>query len=408
MEVRSLCAVLIVGVWLVSATATPAELVLVENGRAKAVSEVAQPHNASRPFVSGTDGYHTFRIPAVVVSNKGTVLAICEGRKTSASDTTDIDMVAKRSFDRGCTWQPLQLIWDDGPNTCGNPCPVVDRTTGTIWLLITHNLGEDNEGTIGQRRSKGTRTVWVAKSGDDGATWSKPADITAATKKPEWGWYATGPGVGIQLQSPPHAGRLVIPCNNSVQPDPAQPERFEYGDHAIYSDDHGATWRFGDAVPALKVDEPQVVELADGSILMNMRSHFGLGCRAVSLSRDGGKTWGEIRHDKVLIEPDCQASFLRYTDAKTGGRSRFLFSNPASTKGRHRMTVRLSYDEGTTWPIAKLLDSGPAAYSCLTVLPDMTIGCLYESGRQHAYEGLTFAWFSLEWLTDGADRAAPK
>ena len=365
-----------------------------------------RPPNASRPFTSGTEGYHTFRIPAVVVTGKGTVLALCEGRKTSASDTGDIDMVAKRSFDGGRTWQPLQRIWDDGPNTCGNPCPVVDRATGVVWLLITHNLGEDGETALGQRKSKGTRTVWVTKSSDDGATWTNAVEITSTTKRPEWGWYATGPGVGIQLHSPPHAGRLLIPCNHSVQPDPAHPERFEYGDHAIYSDDHGATWRLGGAVPSLKIDEAQVVELSDGSILMNSRSHFGLGCRTACLSRDGGQTWGAVRHERALIEPNCQASFLRYDDA-TGGRPRLLFSNPASTTLRRRLTVRVSDDGGATWPVARLIDSGPCAYSCLTVLPDGTIGCLYECGRKHAYEGITFAWFGMDWLRGDATRPSP-
>ncbi len=353
-------------------------------------------------FVGGTDGYHTFRIPAIVVTNKGTLLAICEGRRGSTSDTGNIDMVLRRSTDGGKSWSRLQVIWDDGPNTCGNPCPVVDRSTGTIWLLMTHNLGPDDEAAIARKKAKGTRTVWVTRSDDDGATWTRPIDTTATTKKPEWGWYATGPGVGIQLQYGRHAGRLLIPCNNTVQPDPAHLDRFEYGNHAIYSDDHGKSWLVGTAVPSLTIDEPQAVELTDGSVMMNMRSHFGKGCRVVSVSGDGGKTWGGIRHEEVLIEPDCQASFLRYTDAKTDGKTRVLFSNPAS-KQRDRMTVRLSYDEGKTWPVSRLLCAGPAAYSCLTVLPDQTMGCLYERGKKHPYEGITWARFTLEWLTDGKD-----
>jgi sialidase-1 len=390
MRILVACFFGLVGLWLPLAEA------------ANEAPAVRPPH-ASRPFISGTEGYHTLRIPAVVVTGKGTVLAFCEGRKTSASDTGDIDMVARRSLDGGLTWQPLQRIWDDGPNTCGNPCPVVDRATGVVWLLLTHNLGEDEEGGLGRRTSKGTRTVWVTKSGDDGATWTKPIEITSTTKRPDWGWYATGPGVGIQLRTPPHAGRLVIPCNYSVQPDPAHPERFEYGDHVITSDDHGATWRLGGVVPSLKIDEPQAAELADGSILMNCRSHLGLGCRAASVSRDGGQTWGTLRHERALIEPNCQGSLLRYDDA-AGGRPRLLFSNPASTSQRQRLTVRVSDDGGATWPVARLIDGGPCAYSCLTVLADGTIACLYECGRKDPYEGITFAWFSMDWLRGGATR----
>ena len=132
-------------------------------------------------------------------------------------------------------------------------------------------------------------------------------------KRPDWGWYATGPGVGIQLQQGTHVGRLLIPCSHSVQPDRNRPDQFEYGDHVIYSDDHGSTWQLGGIVPAAKIDEPQVVELEGGSLMMNMRSLFGRGVRVVSLSQDGGQTWGRISHDRTLIEPECQASIVCYT-----------------------------------------------------------------------------------------------
>ena len=222
-------------------------------------------------FLSGTQGYHTYRIPAIIATTKGTLLAFCEGRKNSSSDAGEIDMLMKRSTDGGRSWSQQQIVWHDGPNTCGNPCPVVDHSTGTVWLFLTHNLGEDVEQAIAQRRSKSTRTVWVCKSPDDGVTWSKPIEITKTTKKPEWGWYATGPGVGIQLQHGPHAGRLLIPCNNTVQPNSYRSDVFEYGDNVIYSDDHGMTWRVGGVVPAVGVDEPQVVELTASITPMGQR-----------------------------------------------------------------------------------------------------------------------------------------
>jgi sialidase-1 len=355
-------------------------------------------------FTSGTHGYHTYRIPAIVATPSGALLAFSEGRKNSSSDTGDIDMLVKRSMDGGRTWGEQKVIWDDGPNTCGNPTPVIDRTTGTIWLLLTHNLGQDSEGAISTRKSKGTRTVWISRSDDDGVNWSKPVEITQTTKRPEWGWYATGPGVGIQLEHGPHKGRLLIPCTYSVQPDAGQPDKYQYGDHVIYSDDHGNTWKLGGIVPWLDVDEAQVAELSDDSIMMNMRSDEKVGRRVVGFSVDGGGTWGKMRRDEALIEPPCQASILRYTKRLTHAKNRLLFSNPASYKERVRMTVRLSYDEGTTWPVSRELHSGPSAYSCLTVLPDMTIGCLYERGDKDAYEKITFASFTLEWLTNGADR----
>lgn len=343
-------------------------------------------------FVSGTEGYHTFRIPSVIVSTKGTVLAFCEGRKKSRSDTGDIDLVLKRSDDGGKTWGPLQVVWDDGDNTCGNPCPVVDRSTGTIWLPLTHNLGQDKESQIVDGTSKGTRTAWITRSEDDGVTWAKPIEITTTTKDPKWSWYATGPGVGIQTRD----GRLVIPCDNKADKGKTRQS------HVIYSDDHGKTWKLGGIVGP-SCNESQIVELADGSLMLNMRTYQANNRRLVAISKDGGITWTTPSEDQTLIEPVCQGSILRYTDEKTGGKKRLLFANPASTK-REKMTVRLSYDEGSTWPIGRLLHEGPAAYCCLTVLPDRAIGCLYECGDKSAYDRITFARFDLDWLSEGKDK----
>jgi len=347
-------------------------------------------------FVSGKDGYHTYRIPSVIATTKGTLLAFCEGRKGGRGDAGNIDLLMKRSDDGGRTWSPQQVLWDDGGNTCGNPCPVVDESTGTVWMLNTWNLGSDRESAIIAGKSKSTRRVYVYRSTDDGRTWSRPVDITAAAKKPEWGWYATGPGVGIQIRHGKHAGRLVIPCDHSC----LGYKDHRYASHAIYSDDGGKTWKLGGAIrPAC--NECQVVELPGGRLMMNMRSYSGKACRAVATSADGGETWSKIRHDETLIEPVCQASFLRCGEAGAeSGKSRLLFSNPAQKRGRRMMTVRVSHDEGKTWPVARVLHAGPAAYSCLVVVPGGDVGCLYEAGRKHPYETIVFARFSLGWLED--------
>lgn len=354
-------------------------------------------------FVSGQDGYHTYRIPAVIVSSKGTILAFCEGRKASGGDAGNIDLLLRRSLDSGKTWQPTQVVWDDGDNTCGNPCPVVDASTGAIWLLLTHNLGEDKEAKIIDGTSRGTRTAWVSKSTDDGVTWSAPIEITRDVKKPDWTWYATGPGVGIQLRS----GRLLIPCDNKVAVTHGRQS------HVIYSDDHGATWKLGGVVGPL-CNESQVVELSDGRVMLNMRSYQANNRRLVATSSDGGLTFSAPAEDKELIEPVCQASILRYPASKgekvqkdaKGGKARILFSNPASTK-REKMTVRYSDDDGATWKASRELFAGPSAYSCLTVLSDGTIGCLYERGEKRASETITFARFPLSWLTGEAAATAP-
>src|SRR5258708_5567569 len=168
-------------------------------------------------FVGGQDGYRTYRIPSLLVTKKGTLLAFCEGRKNGPGDSGDIDLLLKRSSDSGKTWSSQQVIWDDEANTCGNPCAVVDQKTGTVLLLATHNPGASNEKQISGKKGTASRTVWLLQSTDDGSTWSKPLDITASVKDRLWGWYATGPGVGVQIQNGRHKERLVIPCDHSAE-----------------------------------------------------------------------------------------------------------------------------------------------------------------------------------------------
>ena len=329
-------------------------------------------------FTSGQEGYHTFRIPSAIVVPKGTVLAFCEGRKAGRSDAGNIDLVLKRSTDGGKTWGKLQVVWDDAENTCGNPCPVVDAKTGTIWLLLTHNLGSDTEAKIVNGTSQGSRTVWITKSTDDGATWDKPVEITKDVKKPAWTWYATGPGIGIQRKS----GRLLVPCDSKSEGGKVRES------HVIYSDDAGKTWKLGGVVGP-NCNECQAVELADGKVMLNMRSFQGNNRRLVAISSDGGETFSKPVEDKELIEPVCQGSILRLPGEKGG----ILFSNPASFK-REKLTVKLSRDEGKTWTESKLLHARPAAYSCLTVLPGGEVGCLYERGEKQPYEEIVFARFT--------------
>jgi sialidase-1 len=332
-------------------------------------------------FQAGDGGYHTYRIPSLITTKAGAVLAFCEGRKNNRGDAGDIDLVLRRSTDGGKTWGKLQVIWDEADNTCGNPCPVVDQKTGTVWLLMTHNLRTDTEAKIVAGTSAGSRTVWVTKSTDDGATWEKPVEITKDVKQPDWTWYATGPGVGVQLKS----GRLLAPCDHKA--DGGKVRR----SHVIYSNDGGKSWMLGGTVGP-ECNECQAAELADGRVLLNMRTFRKTNRRLVAISSDRGETFGEPADDATLIEPACQASLIRLPDK--GG---LAFSNPASTR-REKMKVRLSVDDGKTWPHSRLLYDGPSAYSCLSVLPDGRIGCLYERGEKDPYGRIVLARFSREWV----------
>ncbi len=346
-------------------------------------------------FVAGQGGYHTYRIPALVRTTKDTLLAFCEGRKNNRRDHGDLDLVLRRSRDGGRTWSRQQVVYEEGGAaevTIGNPAPVVDQDTGVIWLPFCR----DND------------RVLMTHSNDDGLTWTPPIDITDDVKEPDWTWYATGPVNGIQLRRQPHKGRLVIPCDHRVGG--AENSWNEAGrSHAIYSDDHGKSWQLSKPTE-FAMNECTVAERSDGTLLLNMRSYRGRNRRAVATSEDGGVTWSASRDDPKLIEPICQGSMIHYTwpeqaglgQAIGAGKSRMLFSNPDS-KTRDHMTVRLSYDEGESWPISRLLHEGPAAYSGLCTLTDQSIGNLYERGVQSPYETITFARFTLEWLTRGKD-----
>jgi len=342
--------------------------------------------NQSDVFIAGSGGYHTFRIPALAVTEKGTLLAICEGRKTGRGDHGDLDLVQKRSTDGGKTWGPLELIYEEGGTakvTIGNPCPVVDHASGTIWLPFTR----DND------------RVFILSSRDDGQTWTKPRDITSDVKASDWNWYATGPGNGIQLTQGKFKGRLVIPCDHRVAGNKDDKENWDKAgrSHIIYSDDNGQTWKLGGATD-FAMNECAVVELPDGTLMLNSRSYRGKACRGISLSKDGGATWEPTTDDPALVESVCQASLIRHTGGEMKeARSTLVFCNPAVPKGRNHLTVRLSDDNGKSWPYARLVCEGSSAYSSLVSLPDGDVGLLYE---RNDYQQLTFARFPLNWITE--------
>jgi sialidase-1 len=350
-------------------------------------------------FTCGTEGVHTYNIPALIVAPDGTLLAFCEARRESKYDASPADVVLKRSADGGRTWGPRQIVFaGQGNDAIMNACPVVDGNRILVFGMIAHKVGEWRH-----------RYLQV-QSTDDGKTWSAPEDITAAVGNQT---FIGGPGVGIRMRG----GRLVIPgCATELAANPpaAEPgvkfrEESRSGSYAcaLYSDDGGRTWRAGRPVTAPWSNECQVVELGDGSLLLNWRHQFydhakHPGCRGSAISRDGGESWEPPVMERALNEMACQAGLTRWV-SPADGRARLIFSNPDARPGpdggaRTRLTVKLSEDEGRTWPYAHLVEAGPAAYSCPAVLPDGTLALLYECGEGYSRERLRLARFTVDWI----------
>jgi sialidase-1 len=339
---------------------------------------------------SQTDGYHTYRIPSLITAADGTLLAFCEGRRGGQGDAGAIDLLMKSSSDNGQTWSPQQVVWKDADNTCGNPCPVLDRSTGRLHLLMTFNLGTDTESKIIARTAESSRTVWRSFSDDHGKTWSKPVDITSQTKRPDWTWYATGPGIGIQIEHGPHKGRLVIPCDHAYDVSKEANKRgWEFGSHVIYSDDHGDTWNISEPL-APGMNECQVVEIGnDSSLILDMRSYRGKGCRAQAISKDGGQTWSEIKDVDALVSPVCQASILRVSWPTSANLGLIVFAAPRHESKRVNLTLVTSSNDGQSWDGTIALYEGPSAYSSLAVLANSNLACLAEVGEKNPYETIT-------------------
>lgn len=338
--------------------------------------------SATTVFRKGEDGYDTFRIPAIIRNAKGNLLAFAEGRRNGSGDSGDIDLVLKRSDDNGLTWGPLQTVWDDAGNVCGNPCPVVDRASGRIILIMTWNDGRDKESDIHGRKSIDTRKVFVCTSEDDGLTWSRPEDITSQTKRPEWTWYATGPCHACQA----HSGRIIVPCNHGVFGKNG-PEGT--ASHIIYSDDCGVSWHIGGICET--GNETAAAFLPDSSLMLNVRrcKHESdpYPYRMVGFSKDNGNTISRLEFDSQLPDPRCQGSLLT-ADGAT------YFCNPSSLKGRYLLTVQKSTDN-RNWERWAFMPGYRGAYSDLVDLGDDRIGVLYESGAKQgtAYDTILFATF---------------
>lgn len=341
-------------------------------------------------YQPGYHNYSCFRIPAIINTVKGNLLAFAEARKNGCGDAGDIDLVLRRSADGGKTWTDLQVVWNDSTNTCGNPVPVQDVNTGKIWLISSWNGGADHEKEIRDRASQYGRRAFVLSSADEGKTWSKATEITSSVKSNEWTWYATGPCHGVQISTGKYKGRLAVPVNHV---------EFTTGKnyaHIIYSDDHGATWKLGGDTPLDNANETTIAEINGGRLMLNSRnSNRKIKYRQSAISDNGGQSWHDMHLDSALTEPTCQGSLLNY---KSGKSMVLLFSNPSSQTARANLTLRASMDSGKTWPRSLVVYPGPAAYSDIAVTKRKQIACLYEAGINKPYEGIAFKTIALNQL----------
>ncbi len=365
-------------------------------------------------FEAGKDGYALYRIPGLVVTKQGTLLAYCEARKRAGGDWGTIDILLRRSTDGGKTWEAARKIAEvSGPFTknpaalaqklatadevtYNNPVAIVDRKDGAVHFLFCLEY----------------MRCFSMRSDDDGKTFTKPVEITPTFEKfrkdYDWKVIATGPAHGIQLAN----GRLVVPVWLSTSE----------GGHAhrpsivstIYSDDAGKTWERGEVAAwntpeLINPNETIITQLTDGRVMLNIRSESKSHRRAVSFSKDGSTRWTKPAFDDALLEPICMASIIRYGDKPAS----LIFANPhnlerekarpGQSRDRKNLTVKLSEDDGKTWPTSKPLERGFSGYSDLAVGPDGSIYCFYERGSTDGKDNyrtgsLCLAKFNLEWL----------
>ena len=383
---------------------------------------------AAEPFIEKLDlfktgddpAYKIYHIPGIVVTAKGTVLAWCEARK-KGGDWDDIHILLRRSTDDGKTWSAPKSIADVPGPKAKNPFSL--RMKNVDPNDVTYNnpvLIAGRDGTVHMVFCLEYMRCFYQRSADDGVTWSTPVEITGAfegfRKSYDWKVLATGPDHSIELRT----GRLVVPVwlstgtgGNAHRPSVTA---------TICSDDHGATWHAGEiAVPCtdewINPNETVAIELADGRVMLNVRSESKAHRRLITVSKDGATGWSTPKFDDALLEPICMAGIVRYSTESSGGKNRILFSNPdnlsradgkeepGKNRDRKNVSVKLSADEAQTWPVNKTIEPGASMYSDIAVTHAGTILCFYGRGTKPGFAGdaLTLARFNLEWLTDGSD-----
>ena len=345
-----------------------------------------QNHRLARVVrTGGDDGVAAYRIPGLVTTHSGALVAVYDVRHASARDLQgDIEIGVSRSMDGGLHWEPMRIAMTMGEfgglprteNGVGDPCILLDETTGDLMIFAAWVHGKGGKAAWWSAgdgfEPADTPQLLMVRSQDEGRNWSMPVNLTREVKQQQWLFTFQAPGRGIMMAD----GTLVVPFQHQ------EPDRTpEAG--IMYSRDHGRTWQVSTSAKT-NTTESQVAETGPGRLLLSIRDNRGTG-RAMYETQDMGKTWTPHVADGQLPDPVCMASLL-HVSAKDNslGRDILLFANPADPKDRCNMTLRISYDGGVTWPAAILLDEGEGwGYSCLTMIDSATVGILYESSQAH-------------------------
>lgn len=389
-----------------AATATALGLVMLASPQVTAATPPGRDYDARPALISagsyeeqdlainGEGGFPNYRIPALTVTTDGDILASYDGRPTAADAPGPNSVLQRRSTDGGDTWGEPTVIrsgqTEEPIKGYSDPSYVVDRETGTIFNFHVYS---QRQGFLGSQPGvdpddPDVLHANVSTSTNGGHTWTHRTITADITPNPGWRSRFAASGQGIQLRYGPHAGRLIqqftiINGEGELQA------------VSVFSDDHGETWQAGEPV-GVGMDENKTVELSDGRVMLNSRDSHRSGYRKVAISDDGGETYGDVYIDRQLPDPTNNASIIRAFPNAPEGSARakmLLFSNAASSTSRSHGTIRMSCDDGATWPVAKVFRPGSMSYSTLATLPNGKVGLLYEPGT-----GIRFATFDLAWL----------
>lgn len=360
--------------------------------------KIGQAQQEVTVFESGTEGYKIFRIPSIIQTPKKTIVAFAEGRKNGGADFGDIKIVMKKSMDKGKTWSSLKVVASYAHWQVGNAAPVVDLLdpnypNGKIYLF--YNTGNVSEMDL--RQGKGVREVWYISSEDEGETWTAPVNITTQVHYPngtmegrtytsdkDWRTYANTPGHATQCLEGKYKGRIFIAANHSQGG--SKPNFKDYFSHGYYSDDHGKTFKLSSTIDIAGSNEATAAFLSNDRLILNARNQSGdIKSRIVSFSNNGGESFEKANFDNALSDPVCEGAILNI--GKLKGKAILAFVNAADTVNRNNLSLKISFDEGKTWPIQRLVDgtTNPilsqkdfTAYADLIKTGRREIGVLYE------------------------------